>query len=297
MKMKINVQYCAEYAGVYEQVLYEGDEVVIAMDEKENHLIDLQAPRELPINVFAGATGLKVSDKRAEFYLSRYYNGEKFHPHLFVGLYIYGLINDDLGKDICIGSAGRFQSPKINEELFGIFDTILLDTGYRGWVSVSFDLDKNITSAKLGIPSYGLYALLECRHGTVADFIKNPGEIPHRWCVATLLTRWPWPAMFLTNHEHKLKPITVLGYTSHFKRHLCLFDDDIKFGVNQFTIDQPDNNIIGVVSAWSSWSMSEAVKFLHQIYGSLEFPDMQPRFGLRNYIENKWIKVKSLLES
>lgn len=240
-------------------------------------------------------TGLGIRNSHpADFYLFRWFD-RSWRPQTFIGLPLQRLLDRDLGPRVEVGITVRathhavdptFDRPELVE--------ILSSMNYIGFVSlgVSFEVSPGsgdsvpyaIRSVHLGVPSYGLYAVLEGIRGRRREFFT--GEEPlvqENWLSAYLLSRWPWP------FETKLGRADLKGLTDDTSRHL--------WPLNMSThrhVSYTDSGEVAVATGWAE-TISECHRRVLRTLWSIDLENRQFRTDLTSTIMGLWRRVQVAL--
>lgn len=197
----------------------QGDRVV--SEQKEAHLFipDLtRIPHEWLKQDFE-----KWQNCRTDFYLTRIFDGEVFGQQWLCGVPLRGLMNSSLGADVETGSVVSFVHPSSELQFAaasGALQPLLKEISYKGFVSWQFDDQARLVNISFGVPSYGMYAMLEGLSQTITSFFMNPLLLKESWSCSVLLTRAPWP------YSKQAEEVEIGLITDQVEKHLWLFLED-----------------------------------------------------------------------
>lgn len=226
--------------------------------------------------------GAGEKPSRPVCYLSSIFDGEKWGDQQFVMIPMRGLMNEGIGPDVVTGCAVRaHETPGVFEKL----TDVVRGLGWKGFVTLGLTRD-GIDSARLGMPYFSMYAMMESVPTRLAEFSKKPlGErLRERWSVAILLSRHPYPMGQEVARE-------VEGLNFQLRKHFWTFNQQPilkeRF-VTSFTA-------IGVVTAWEH-RIRDANERAMQTCRNIQVADKQYRTDLSRVVGSSWEEVEACLE-
>lgn len=230
----------------------EGDEVVEGEDVGESGLVvssnlgqgrgvfyhDIELPQQI-----TEVLGLKVRPSNPDYFLSRWWDGE-FSDQTLLSFPSFGLMNYDLGPQICTGCCSRFVDSLAFDHLFtASMGGYLKEIGLSGFVSIGMTLGGEVTGVWLGLPFFSLFNLLECSRQTISETLSSPNRFLESWTASVLISRSPFP------YSETSDPTTVEGIPASALRHLWLYPHTI-------VRKSPTTSLtrIAVSSSWHQYS-------------------------------------------
>jgi hypothetical protein len=209
----------------------------------------------------------QVSDKEPLFFLSKYFD-ESFHPQVVLGIPLPGLMNGNLGPKVSGGCAIRYLTGNDKAESYynsTELELLLKNCNYKGFVSFLIDSEGVPSGIILGVPYYGLYAILEGLLCEISEFFKNPHEklFSETWAVSIAVSKYPYP------FKHEARSLVIKDVPFSMEKHFW-FNNDVKRIKESF---HSNKTLIGIATAWdhtlkeaagralvSSWALNVAEK-------------------------------------
>lgn len=210
-----------------------------------------------------------------------------FSNQLAVGVPLIGSQAEGLGFPMASACGVKFMSSPALEALFNDkLAKFLEEAGHRGVVTLEMSGGK-VQQIHLGAPSLMLYAMLECWPGRLSEFAVDPLAKPFfpRWCVASLVSCFPYPAAFETKEK-----ALVRGLIRPVRKHFWAFTEN---GIMKESF-KTNLTAIGVVTSWDH-TLSRVCTRAISTCQNIEVPMKQYRTDLFYSIRDKWEAVEPLL--
>lgn len=228
------------------------------------------------------------NDLSTVYVLTRYYNVDHWTDQILVGIPLFGLMNNNLGPRVCVGSAFRYLKPIVESIEFDKYTLALQELGFQGFVSLLFNDTGDFISAQTSIPFYGLFGVLEGVRGKLGEWFADPNRLYESWVVSLLLTSHPWPNTSTVVDKVKVIPNVSKEIEKHFW---------------SFPRSQQSQGLLGIATAWAgieddsvngaSGSLERANNFALRTAGSIDVPEKQYRTDLAIRVREKWIDLKN----
>jgi hypothetical protein len=265
------------------RVLLEGDSIAPTV-EKANTAISLSF-ESFPVQVLeALRLDVEIRDK-PDFFVVRWIKGNEWITEPLVIIPIYGMFNDNGGKDVLSGAASRvLKCDKIDN----FFDVIKQSfVSYDGACTVGFSNDLRITHLAKGIPEW-LYAnVLNAHRNGVSDFFDDPSEgyfFSGCWTIGILISRFPYP--FVEETEE-----VAIRFKRDLLRRVWDFGWDRHKGGFLFRKTK-----LGIVTTYSNESLKKANELGVITCRNIEAPMKQYRTDLDQEAGRRWAAIHSSLE-
>lgn len=129
------------------------------------------------------------------FFVTKWFDKEKgFEEQTFLGMPVFGVLNEDFAPALWSATAGRFVRGDVYAEYFSYVESFFRDLGYRGPVNIFFRDDWS-PSHVLGGNPYGVVELLAgLTRQRLASFLVDPFVRKFEsWTVGLVVTRSPYP--------------------------------------------------------------------------------------------------------
>lgn len=223
----------------------EGDEVVKA--EEDIILSDVFSSSTIGgsfvfPDVLLETCGFEMSKESVDLVIFRWFSKDWF-PQTIVSLPLIGLMNENLGPLVQVGSVASFSHNEKLSELFEntILTSTLKEMGLVGFVSISLDSFGKVVSLQAGTPHEEFLSVLEGTKGRIVDFLtgKEPVFL-ESWTASLALSRSPWP------HDLKGDRGFIEGITKDSDKHLWL-GDVVRYRKSIYS----DSTFLGYSTAWA----------------------------------------------
>ncbi len=235
---------------------------------------------------------IPVETKPAEmvsFYYIRYFSREGVYScQDILAFPLRYVLTDDQGPVCEAGMCARYVNPTERlTELFSDITPYLKDTGYKGFVSVGCNFNKDDVVRSwvfTGLPRIALFNIIEGIKGRLSDWFLQPSILSESWTTSLLLSKFPYP--LLSTAEEK---IILRGVTPGVRKHFW-FCNGVSFPHQAVTSNSP---AIGISAAWGS-TLTESNRRALKTCLSIKFKHKQFRTdGARN-TQKRWARVEEL---
>jgi len=304
-KMKVCIISEKEHLhAVADRMVFEGDEVSLFPrppkdDSYDLVLTDTHLPTKgsftclivggdeiLPSQVTNALFENTCPNPKPFYYLSRWfdsYNG--FSPQTLVCFPVYGMMNGDLGRNVCTGIGLRYVDENSSEEeLFERLKDILGKMHHNGFVSLAFSKTGSLAGVYTYMPFNGLQTALEGVKGRLSEYFAEPYLLQQSWAVGLLLTVYPYP------FEEHTKERVFFEVNENVRKHLWL-----PFTKHSGKSSYTDRSVIGLSTAWHP-SLSEANRRATRTCKRLTLEEKQYRTDLASACQLKWISFQEKKE-
>lgn len=237
----------SEYNGFARHLIEEGDDPMSS--EREADVKIVQPSREIPGMILTdlGYPLVAKYEDETTHVLTRWWDSRKtkFLDQLMLSIPLIGLMNENLGPKIPVGSISRFLNPyPLGETLCyrGVED-ILKEWRWNGFVSACMSREK-IHRIELGIPYGAIFNAMENAKGKLSEWWSGEkGELREEWTVSQLISRTPFPYKIEVHPE--LEMAEIKGLTKNVEKHLWLLEHKEIRGVVYSTSSR-----VGYASSW-----------------------------------------------
>jgi hypothetical protein len=198
--------------------------------------------------------GYEATSSTTDFFVSRWRDQGLFGwgEQIFLGIPLVGVMNGGIGAAVPVGCVGMWVESRMLKEIFNreALGVLLREMNHSGFVSIHISsVDGRIGMIETGVPSWGLYNILENLPGPIEEWLVEPGQTRFRtsWTCGLLVSRFPYPLPVQNGDA-----IQVGGITDGLEKHFW-------FGsMNRFrNAIHTRENLIGVATGWS-WRLGEA---------------------------------------
>lgn len=280
--MKVYLNKSGPLSALAHHIVLEGDEIV---NERQSSGLSIADPLALPKAVLEKMGLESNSSLHGEYWLTRWWEGQEFHEQILCGQTLSTLMNDDLGPDVATGFSGVYIRSIVSDTVRRNFEVdglraVLRETNYKGPVSMLY-AGEDLVSVKLGIPSYGLYAQLEGRSGSIARHLSSPVPFMESWVGALLISRSPFP------YPLPVEPEPIEGTTPSTEKHLYLFDHT-RFRASFVSYQTK----VGVATAWSRRSWADCAERLVFTASQVKISGKQYRTDIVRHFNRGWEKLR-----
>lgn len=285
--MKVFLNKLGENGALAHHIEKEGDEVV-----EDRKLADcaVQDSLSLPVKfveslqIGRGVGGILNVNRKSVLSVCSIFDGTSFLPQFFCLIPLHGIMDEGLGASVSAGCVICYIEP--NEVVRRYFESeklciTLHESHYSGVVSVKLNSDLLVLDMSLGLDNYGYCAILEGVNRKISDLLTNPTNLKESWGVALLLSRFPYPSVKLQDDGNAKIGIHI---APNVERHLWLFKDKGSEMFRQTFLTSSTR--VGVVSAWSTTGLYNAVSRAYQTLDHIELPEKQHRTDVAQHVKN-----------
>jgi hypothetical protein len=202
-----------------------------------------------------------VSPFKGDFFITKWWDrqAKSWTSQVLVGLPLVGLMENGLGRQISVGCCASYLDEKsleckaVQVSLRPELVVLLQEMNHNGPVSFWFSaVDGGLASLETGIPSWGLYNLLEGVPGKLSEFFSRPNEMRLResWTSSLVLSRYPWPCK--THTEENLQ---FNNLNDEIEKHFWL-GEHTQFKSSLYT----RSTLIGVCTSWARTMLEAATR-------------------------------------
>lgn len=241
-------------------------------------------------SVVMGELGYDLSDFPADCFVSRWFDSrEGFSRQTFLGFPTVGVGERNMGAQVRTGCCGTWvQSAWINT-LFSRpeLTAILSASHHSGFVSLWLSSEDGLlVEMETGIPSWGLYNVLEGLPGTLGGFLECPreSEFLQSWTTSIVLSRFPFPLQ-----SHLKERYSIGGISTNVEKHFWL-SDATQFKNAWWT----SSTIVGVATSWSD-TLWKSNALAVATCSNLTIQEVQYRMDSDERAEITWERVKRFL--
>lgn len=209
----------------------------------------LVCPESLVREINAGAIYA-----RPKWFLTKFLDG-RFLPQILVGIPLYGRgAEDRTGQNLsgCIlGYVDMNDSTLVQDTLERAQECL---SGYCGPVSFLYN-GRDLCGISLGIPAYGLYAVIEGLKTKLSDFLQCPQSLKESWVCALAFGGSGVPVL-----------------NGEIRKHCFLFHKAQPF--------------LGIVTAWDSDNVDSCIGRAYRTLHNIKVPDRHFFLGARRYVHS-----------
>lgn len=264
--MKVFVNKTGLLGGLVWHLQKEGDEVVQTEAEAE---VVIRDPMEIPGVSPEDHSALADHGQGVEgsFFLTKVFDGRRFLEQTMIGVPLIGLMNGGQSVQQPTGCVIGYCEVRDLSWYPGQFDRLLeplSQIDYTGPVSVSVGDGKH--TCILGVPSFGLYSILQGLVQKISEFHSEPKPFQESWVCSLVLSRYPWPVF--ENHEQ-----TSFSIEPNMEKSLWLWP-----WVNRFKNGlSTTRTFLGVSTAWSTFRLGSACSRAIDTLEHIHLPEKQYR--------------------
>jgi hypothetical protein len=268
--MKVQITRGDEwFSGLAEQIRLEGDQIVESGGE-----IEISSGQTIPLIVLRSEV-LRSPVGREDFVTVRWFDGKFANQTAFV-IPIYGHMNEDLGCPVFSGCVGKYTHHFEFDRTYESPDLIeaLIEMRFKGPVCVYWmGLREGMAVSKIvvGMVPELIFPLLEGLSVKISDFLSSPLSVDMKESkvLGAVVSRYPWPAVV------ECDQFEISGLSPSVLKHF--WTHEVQSHRHSFYSTNP---LIGMATAWSSESFSEANRRVLRTMRSLQIPLKQYRTDL-----------------
>lgn len=222
--------------------------------------------------------GLKGGDGRT-FFVTKWFDKERgFDKQTFLGMPVFGVLNEDFAPALWSATAGRFVREDVFQGYFASVESFFRDLEYRGPVSIFFDESWAPTHVLGGNP-YGVVELLSgLTRMRLASFLVDPFVRKHEtWTVGLVVTRAPYPKSL------RGAGVVIQLPRDKVRRHVWLEDE---YGETTYSTR------VGFVT-WFDSRLADADQGAIEACRGLDIGFKQYRTDTRKIIVERWASIRA----
>lgn len=273
------------YSGLAMQMQMEGDQIVPSSGD-----LVIAEPDNFPLLVLGDSVNTSPN-LPIDFVTVRWFHGEFNRQTGFV-VPMFGHMTEDLGCPVFAGSAIRYMHHQKFDKAYGCetLNQALIEAGFKGpvliyWYARGEELQ--VTKIVVGMIPEIVLPLFEGLQGKISEFLENPTaqEFRESKVISIIASRYPWPA------EVECDTYDIGGLAPPVLKHFWTYN--VETHRNAFFSKSTQ---VGLVSAWSTDSFSEANRRALRTLRALRIPLKQYRTDVDYRAIRKMEEIEKVLQ-